>query len=177
MVKNKKQKIWTIGHSTRSSIEFIDLLRDFDIHQIVDVRSMPGSRKFPHFNKEALKKTLHENEIAYIHMEELGGRRKPIANSKNSVWRNESFRAYADYMETDSFKKGFNQLKDLAEKKNTAIMCAEAVWWRCHRSLISDALKAQKWKVFHIMGFHQQSEHPFTDPAKMINGELNYSPD
>lgn len=173
----EKKKIWTIGHSTRSLVEFVDMLGDFDIKCLVDVRSMPGSRKFPQFNKEQLIEGLKEYNIAYKHIEKLGGRRKPNPDSHNTVWHNKSFQAYADYMETDEFEEGLQELKNVAKEKNVAIMCAEAVWWRCHRSLIADKLKADGWKVMHIMGFHQTTEHPYTDPAKVENGELHYVED
>lgn len=167
--------IWTIGHSTRSLEEFVHLLKSFNIELLVDVRHYPGSRKSPQFNKENMATTLPENGFKYKHIVELGGRRKVDPNSKNDAWRLASFRGYADYMETDEFKTALKQLETLATEKRTAIMCAEAVWWSCHRSLISDALKAQGWKVFHIMNQKTATEHPYTAPAKLMNGKLDYS--
>ncbi len=174
---NKVQKIWTVGHSTRSLIELVDLLGDSDIHQLVDVRSMPGSRKFPQFNEAPLRESLQQYRISYEHLEKLGGRRKRLPDAEDTAWRNKSFEAYANYMKTAEFKEGLQRLKDLAVQKRTAIMCSEAVWWRCHRSLIADELKLQGWEVLHIMGFHQEMKHPYTSPAKVIKGKLSYAKD
>lgn len=175
MKPGEDKTIWTIGHSTRSFEEFLEMLDSFKIGQLIDVRRYPGSRKFPHFNKEALEKNLAENNIEYIHLEDLGGRRKAKPDSKNTIWRHPSFRGYADYMETEDFQKEFQKLKNLALKRSSAIMCSEAVWWSCHRSMISDALKADEWKVMHIMEVDKENEHPYTKPAKIIEGELSYS--
>jgi len=168
--------VWTIGHSTRTLEAFIQMLQSFAITQLVDVRHFPGSRKYPHFNKDSLQKSLAQNNINYTHIEALGGRRKPAPNSPNTAWRNAAFQGYADYMETDAFKEGFQQLEDLALQNNTAYMCSEAVWWRCHRSMISDLLKAKGWNVQHIMETGKAKEHPFTAPAKVVNGQLLYGP-
>src|SRR5438094_7300426 len=136
-------RIWTIGHSTRSIDDFISLLKKNEIKLLADVRSSPGSKRYPQFNKEALAESLNAFRIRYEHFAELGGRRKPRPDSRNTVWRNASFRGYADYMETAEFRKGVERLLDLANEVGpTAIMCAEAVWWRCHRGLISDYLRA-----------------------------------
>lgn len=167
--------IWTIGHSTRSFEEFLILLNSFNIKTLVDVRHYPGSKKFPHYNKDILEFSLPENHIEYIHLVDLGGRRKPIKNSKNDAWRLDSFKGYADYMETEQFQESLKILKEIASEKNTAIMCAEAVWWSCHRSLIADTLKADGWKVMHIMSEAKATEHPYTAPAKVVNGKLEYS--
>ena len=166
--------IWTIGHSTQSSDEFIATLQSFDIKTLVDVRSFPGSRRYPHFNKESLRASLNEAELDYVHLPEIGGRRKANADSRNVVWRNQSFRGYADYMETKAFRAGINRLIEIAGAGRTAIMCAEAVWWRCHRSLIADFLKARGAKVIHILGHGKSEEHPFTSAARIVNGELSY---
>ena len=174
MPKENNKNVWTIGHSTRSYNEFLELLVTAGISQLVDVRSFPGSRKFPQFNKDALATSLAQDNIQYIHLKNLGGRRKASPNSKNKVWRHPSFRGYADYMGTSEFKDALEDLKELAIKNNTTIMCAEAVWWRCHRSMISDALKAQAWKVVHIIGKDKIQEHPYTKPAKIAAGELYY---
>ena len=168
------KKIWTIGHSTRSFDEFVAILHSFNIEQLVDVRRFPGSRKFPHFNKDNLEKSMPENDIQYAHLEVLGGRRKANPDSKNTVWRNISFMGYADYMETPAFKNGLENLKEIALKNKTAIMCSEAVWWRCHRSMIADALKAETWQVMHILGLDKEQEHPYTQPAKIVKGRLSY---
>ncbi|MCX7548262.1 DUF488 domain-containing protein [Xanthomarina sp. F1114] len=171
----KKQKtIWTIGHSTRTEEEFLNLLESFEIKQLLDVRRFPGSRKFPQFNKENLEVVVPKKGMAYIHLENLGGRRKASPESKNTIWNHPSFRGYADYMETDSFERAFSNLQNLALKKPSAIMCSEAVWWRCHRSMIADKLKAAQWDVLHILGEHKLQKHPYTKPAKVIDGHLSY---
>lgn len=167
--------IYTIGHSNRSFEEFLELLNAFEIEILVDVRHYPGSRKFPHFNKDSLAETLPKAGIEYHHLVDLGGRRKVQPDSKNDAWRLDSFRAYADYMETESFKKALEKLKEYAASKRTAYMCSEAVWWSCHRSLISDILKVQGWEVLHIMNPTTLTEHPYTSPAKVKDGKLDYS--
>jgi uncharacterized protein (DUF488 family) len=166
--------IWTIGHSTRSLQELLALLHSFKIEILVDIRNYPGSRRYPHFNKEALEISLPANGIQYIHLKELGGRRKPLANSINTAWRNEAFRGYADYMQTDEFKKAIEKLEAIAQKQFTAYMCSEAVWWSCHRALVSDELKSKGWTVMHIMDVDKSTEHPYTKPARVVNGILRY---
>jgi uncharacterized protein (DUF488 family) len=169
-------RIWTIGHSTRKIDDFIALLKENGIKLLADVRMYPGSKRYPQFGREALAKSLGEAGIRYAHFPELGGRRKAKADSKNTAWRNEMFRGYADYMETEDFEQGIVRLVDLAEKTGwTAIMCAEAVWWRCHRSLISDYLKIRGAEVLHILDHHKVEPHPYTSAAKIVNGELNYA--
>ena len=175
MKSSEEHIIYTIGHSTHSIDEFIKMLQSFEIKHLVDIRSFPGSKKFPHFNKESLEASLNENGINYTHIKELGGRRKVQKNSINTRWRNESFRAYADYMETESFKKGIAELETIASKQTTAYMCSEAVWWRCHRSIVSDYLKAKGWKVLHIMDLNKVEEHPYTSPARVIGDRVFYS--
>lgn len=175
MKKNSKDKtIWTIGHSTHTLEELILMLNSFEIKLVADIRSFPGSRKFPQFNKENLEVSLPENGIQYIHIKKLGGRRKVNPDSKNTSWRHLAFRAYADYMETADFKEGIAELEKIAWKQRTAYMCSEAVWWRCHRSMVSDYLKAKGWKVMHIMAVGKEEEHPYTSPAKIVDGELSY---
>ncbi len=143
--------IWTVGHSTRSIEEFNQILTTHQIKTLVDVRTFPGSRRYPQFNREQLSNSLQLIDIGYVHLPELGGRRKARPDSKNTAWNNEGFRGYADHMETLEFKKGIQDLLGLSSEKRTAVMCAEAVWWRCHRGLISDFLKSQGVKVLHIM--------------------------
>ncbi len=167
--------IWTIGHSTRKFEEFLELLQSQNIQTLVDVRHYPGSRKFPQYNKENLREALQKENIGYIHLVDLGGRRKPEPNSKNDAWRNASFQGYADYMETEPFHNALQTLKEIASTQKTVIMCSEAVWWRCHRSMIADALKTEGWTVLHIISENNVPEHPFTSPAKVINGKLDYS--
>ncbi len=171
-----QKEIWTIGHSTHSIEEFLEWLAAFSIVRLADVRSLPGSAAFPQFNQDRLRESLEKNGIEYSYFKDLGGRRKYKADSKNTIWRNKSFRAYADYMETIDFKAGLKELKELAGQERTAVMCAEAVWWRCHRSMIADALKAEGWEVRHIMGAGKATEHPYTKPAKIKNGRLYYGP-
>ncbi|MGN6296189.1 MAG: DUF488 domain-containing protein, partial [Ginsengibacter sp.] len=130
----KQEIIYTIGHSTHTLEEFIAMLKSFNIELLADIRSFPGSRKFPHFNKENLPASLAENNIEYIHLKNLGGRRKVNPESCNTGWRVAAFRGYADYMETENFKKAIKELEQIASTKSVAYMCAEAVWWRCHRS-------------------------------------------
>jgi uncharacterized protein (DUF488 family) len=166
--------VWTIGHSTLPMDEFIAHLRSFGIETLVDVRSFPGSRRYPQFNKENLRESLAAAAIQYAHMPELGGRRKAKPDSLNMAWRNESFRGYADYMETPAFREGIEDLLERARHRRTLIMCAEAVWWRCHRSLIADYLKAAGVTVMHILGEGKSDEHPYTSAAQVVNGKLSY---
>ncbi len=167
--------VWTIGHSTHPIDEFIEWLRSFQIELVADIRSYPGSRRYPQFNIESLRVTLPENGIEYIHLKELGGRRKALNDSKNTGWRLAAFRGYADYMETDEFKKAITEFEQIATRSRTAFMCAESLWWSCHRSLVSDYLKLAGWKVIHIMGAGKSMEHPYTKPARIIEGKLSYS--
>jgi uncharacterized protein (DUF488 family) len=169
-----KIELWTFGHSTRPIKELIEALRSFEIKVLADVRSYPGSKRYPQFNKENLKASLTEAAIAYQHFPELGGRRRARPDSLNMAWRNESFRGYADYMETEAFRDGILRLLEIARVCKTAVMCSEAVWWRCHRSLISDYLKAQGIEVNHIMRTGKSEPHPFTSAARIVNGELSY---
>src|SRR5438552_13237642 len=169
-------RIWTIGHSTRKIDIVLSLLQKNEIKLVADVRMYPGSKRYPQFGCEALAKSLGEAGIRYEHFPELGGRRKAKPNSKNTAWRNEMFRGYADYMETEDFRKGIARLLNLAEKSGpTAIMCAEAVWWRCHRSLISDYLKVRGVEVIHILDEKKTERTPFTSAARIVNGELSYA--
>ena len=166
--------VWTIGHSTRSAEEFIQILAAQRIEALVDVRSFPGSRRYPHFNKPELAEILSNAGIEYSHSPELGGRRKPNPDSRNTAWKNASFRAYADHMESNEFEKGIEGLLKLSQTKRTAVMCAEAVWWRCHRSLISDYLKANEVEVIHIVDEKTTQPHPYTSAARIVDGKLTY---
>jgi uncharacterized protein (DUF488 family) len=171
-------KIWTIGHSTRDINDFISLLEENRIKLLVDVRSWPGSKRYPQFNKEVLAESLKTHGIRYEHFPELGGRRKPKLDSRNTAWRNASFRGYADHMEREEFHKGIERLLDLAREAGpAAIMCAEAVWWRCHRSLISDFLKVRGIEMMHILATNKIEPHPFTSGARIVDGKLSYSAD
>jgi uncharacterized protein (DUF488 family) len=174
---NNVRKIWTIGHSTHPLEEFISMLKSFRIELLADIRNFPGSNRYPHFNKEALEISLKENGISYIHLKELGGRRKPRPDSVNTGWRVAAFRGYADYMETAAFAAAINNLQELALEKRTAYMCSEAVWWSCHRALVSDYLKLHGWTVMHIMGIEKAQEHSYTSPARIIDDKLLYGKD
>ena len=168
------ETIWTIGHSTRSAAEFLALLTSNDIETLADVRRFPGSRKYPHFNVEPLAHTLGEAGVQYVPYPELGGRRKPRPDSPHTAWRNDAFRGYADYMQTSEFMLGIERLSTLASQKRTAIMCSEAVWWRCHRGLLADWFKARGVRVLHILDARHMVEHPWTSAAQVTNGELDY---
>ena len=154
--------------------EFGRILLAHEIQVLVDVRSFPGSRRYPQFNRSELSASLAELGIEYRHEPRLGGRRSPRKDSHNTAWKNASFRAYADHMETDEFRKGVEELLEVAAEKRVTVMCAEAVWWRCHRSLISDYLKAAGERVIHIIDQNKSEEHPFTSAARIVDGELNY---
>lgn len=166
--------IWTIGHSTRTLPQFIDMLCSFEIQLVADIRNYPGSRRYPHFNLESLQSSLPAEGIEYLHFKELGGRRKPKPDSKNMGWRVEAFRGYADYMESEAFLTAIKDLQAIAETKRVAYMCSEAVWWRCHRSLVSDYFKFHGWRVYHIMDNGKATEHPYTKPARIIENKLSY---
>jgi len=167
--------LWTVGHSTRSLSEFIGILRSQQIEALADVRKLPGSHRYPHFDRDPLAAALHAEDIVYHHFPDLGGRRRPKPDSRNTAWRHPAFRGYADYMETPEFARGVERLTALASEKRTVMMCAEAVWWRCHRSLIADFLKARGWSVIHICDAHKTQEHPYTSAARFIDGALNYA--
>ncbi|CAN5479668.1 DUF488 domain-containing protein [soil metagenome] len=176
MMKNElnQKTIWTIGNSTGTLDVFFEMLYSLHIKTLVDIRSYPGSRRYPYFNKETLEISLPENDNQYFHLKELGGRRKVTANSKNMIWRHLAFRGYADYMETDEFKEGIVKLETIALQQPPAYMCSEAFWWSCHRSMVSGYLKVKVWKVMHIMAIGKEEEHPYTAPARIVDGELTY---
>jgi len=174
----EKKLIWTIGHSTREISVFISLLEENRINLVADVRTLPGSKRYPQFDKEALVCSLGKKAIRYEHFRELGGLRHPKPNSHNTAWRNSSFRGYADYMETEEFRKGIQRLLDVAETvQRIALMCAEAVWWRCHRALISDFLKIHGIEVIHIIDAKKSEPHPFSSAARIVDGALSYVAD
>jgi len=167
--------LWTVGHSTLAIEEFIALLTAHGIMNLADVRMHPGSRRFPQFNAEPLARSLHDAGIAYAPFHDLGGRRPALPDSPNIAWKNASFRGYADFMQTPAFAGALDRLIAAAREKPTAIMCAESLWWRCHRSLIADALKVRGIQVLHIMGNGPAKEHPYTAPATIIDGKLSYA--
>jgi uncharacterized protein (DUF488 family) len=169
---------YTIGHSTRSLDEFIAVLQAHSIQILTDIRSFPMSRRLPHFNREGLEKTLPDAGIRYVWLKELGGRRKKIRDdSPHVALRNDSFRNYADYMLTEDFQHGIVQLINLAERSPTAYMCAERVYFRCHRMLVSDWLVAQGHEVFHIDGTGPVKEHGLMAEARLIDGQVIYRGD
>jgi len=166
--------IYTIGHSTRSIEQFLGLLQAHNIEELVDVRTVPQSRHNPQFGQEELATALQQAGIGYMHLGKLGGLRQSSKDSVNLGWRNSSFRGFADYMATPEFQQGLDELKAIAEKKRVAIMCAEAVPWRCHRSLIADALTTQGWQVLHIQSKKTASPHEPTPFLKVQDGKLTY---
>ena len=166
------QRVFTIGHSTRELDEFVALLRENGIERLADIRRYPGSRRYPHFSRESLATTLPQVGIEYIHVEQLGGRRQPRVDSPNTAWRNEQFRAYADHMASDEFRGAVDSL--LATDKITAVMCAEAVPWRCHRNLLADDLVRRGVEVIHILGPNATKPHAMNPNARVAGGHLTY---
>ena len=171
---NDAIELWTIGHSTRPFDDVVAMLAAWQIETLVDVRTVPRSRRHPSFNADALAIALPGRGIAYAHMPGLGGFRKPRQDSPNAAWENASFRGYADYMQTREFDAALSGLIDLARRTRVAIMCAEAVPWRCHRSLIADALVARGHSVRHIMSAGQAELHKMTRFARVDAGRVTY---
>ncbi|MGH7651955.1 MAG: DUF488 family protein [Gemmatimonadaceae bacterium] len=168
-----RDKLYTIGHSTRTLKDFLGLLAREGVTRLVDVRAFPASRRYPHFNGPELSESLAAAGITYAHAPELGGRRKVRKDSRNTEWRNDGFRGYADYMETPRFADALEDLLESAKREPTAIMCAEAVPWRCHRSMIADAVVARGVPVLHILDSATQ-EHHMTSFAWVDNGRVRY---
>jgi uncharacterized protein (DUF488 family) len=166
--------IFTIGHSTRPLDEFIALLAAHRVGQLVDIRSIPRSRRHPHFSSDSLSASLRDAAIVYRHSPALGGMRKPRRDSRNGAWRVEGFRGYADYMETEAFRTAVSELVTFADAAPTATMCAEAVWWRCHRQLVADALVARGIEVRHITSASTATPHALTDFAQVTDGVVTY---
>jgi uncharacterized protein (DUF488 family) len=170
--------LFTVGHSTRSLKELIEVLHAHAVQILVDIRSLPMSRRFPHFNREVLQKSLGDEDIRYVWLKSLGGRRNKICeNSPNLALRNQSFRNYADYMLTEEFRHGVTELLALAEEARTAYMCAERVYFRCHRMLVSDWLVAHGHEVCHIDGTGPCKAHQLTPEARLVDGQLLYRGD
>ncbi len=167
-------RIWTIGHGQRSLVELVALLRENGIATLADVRSFPGSRRYPHFGKEALAAALSTAGVAYVHVVELGGRRREVAGSRHTAIRVAAFRAYADHMASDAFRAGLARLEELARERPTAYMCSETLWWRCHRRMISDRLTLDGWEVVHILGPGKTEPHRLWDVARVEDGRLVY---
>jgi len=167
--------IWTVGHSVRTEQEFLDLLQTYRIEGLADVRRFPGSRRHPHFSGDALSRSLPTRKLDYLWISKLGGRRKPLPDSPNVAWRNPSFRGYADYLATPEFSEGIDELVRFAARRRTAIMCSEALWWRCHRALISDVLLCAGIEVVHILDATHSSRHGYSSAARIVEGQLDYT--
>jgi len=170
-------EIWSVGHSTRTIDELIAVLREAGIARIADVRLIPRSSRHPHFNSDSLARSLADAGIDYRHLPALGGRRRALEGraSRNTLWRVEAFRNYADYAETAAFREALGEPEDLARERRTAYMCAEAVWWRCHRRLITDYLLARGWHAIHLLGLGDQEPASLTPGAVVLpDGTLEY---
>jgi len=174
LAKEPKLTILTIGHSTRTLDEFVELLEAYGVTLVVDVRTVPRSRHNPQFNKETLPSNLKKYEIKYIHMPDIGGLRRPKHDSENLAWRNSSFRGYADYMQTKEFTDNLLKIIALARENRLALMCAEALPWRCHRSLISDALVVRHVKVEHIISATSLINHQLNEMAQVEGTKITY---
>jgi uncharacterized protein (DUF488 family) len=173
-VKTAMPAILTIGHSTRTWKEFLDILRAYRVKRVIDVRSIPRSRHNPQFNREILSTKLRAARIGYVHLRKLGGLRHARHDSPNMGWRNASFRGFADYMQTSEFDDGLRRLMKLARQKRCAIMCAEAVPWRCHRSLIADALTVRGIRVDDIMSMKRSQVHSLISFARVQGHRITY---
>jgi uncharacterized protein (DUF488 family) len=169
--------VWTIGHSVRTADELIAALRAYDIELVADVRRFPGSRRLPQFSTAALELALAAAGVAYCSLPALGGRRKPLDDSPNDGWRVAAFRGYADYLATEEFAGGLMELVMLASGLRTAVMCAEVLWWRCHRRLIADVLVWLGIRVMHIRDALHVEEHRIAPPARIVHGALTYAAD
>ena len=167
--------IWTIGHSTRTIEQFVSVLQAHGIEALVDVRRFPGSRRLPQFNEGALSAALAPAGIAYRSLTSLGGRRRPKPGSPNTGWRHEAFRGYADHIASDEFAEGLAALTNAAAAVRVAVMCAEMLWWQCHRRLIADVLVSRGYRVLHIRNEQAPDPHELRDPAKLVNGVLSYT--
>jgi uncharacterized protein (DUF488 family) len=166
--------VWTVGHSTRTIEGFIDVLNAYQIELVADVRSFPGSRRLPHFGSAELEASLKANGIAYRWIPALGGRRRPSATSTNLGWRHPAFRAYADHLASEEFAEGLFELLMLAGGLRTAVMCAELLWWRCHRRLIADVLTSIDIPVVHIRDRDHSEVYRLAPPARLVRGRLTY---
>jgi uncharacterized protein (DUF488 family) len=167
-------RVFTIGHSTTSIDAFIETLRAHGVALLVDVRRFPASRRHPQYGGTALAAALRDSGLDYLHLPALGGRRAPRRDSRNTAWRNASFRGYADHMESEEYRRARQTLADEAAVRPAAIMCAEKLWWQCHRGLIADDLKAAGYDVLHILSAARVEPHPYTGAARLVNGRLTY---
>ncbi len=170
----KRKRVFTIGHSTRTFDELVQILRSFEIGVLVDIRTVPRSRHNPQFNIDALRRSMRSRRIRYVHLPELGGLRRASKDSHNTAWRNASFRGYADYMASPEFELGLEKLQVLAAEATIALMCAEAVPWRCHRSLVADALIARGASVEHITDVARARPHRVTPFAVIRGKQVSY---
>jgi uncharacterized protein (DUF488 family) len=173
----QKNPVFTIGHSNRTIEEFIGLLRENEVERVIDIRTIPKSRHNPQFNKDALAPALRTKTIGYVHLKKLGGLRHARADSVNLGWHNASFRGFADYMQTKEFEQGLERAIKLAEAKPSALMCAEAVPWRCHRSLVADALEVRGFPVMDIISASAPREHTLTPFARVRGMKITYPDD
>ena len=171
-----RPRIFTVGHSTHELSALLELLRAHDVGAVADVRAYPGSRRMPRFNREALARALATAGIGYRHLPELGGRRRPAGGGQNQGWEVEAFRAYADHMASGEFALGLDRLQAMARQRPTAVMCAEGLWWRCHRRLVADALLIRGWDVVHIAPDASVTAHELTSFAVPDGTGLTYPP-
>lgn len=171
-----KARIWTVGHSSRTWTAFLALIRAHDIEAIVDVRRFPGSRRYPWFARDMMSGQLSSDGVDYLWLEALGGRRKAQPGSPNGAWRNAAFQGYADHMTSTVFQAGLSQVIDLGTRKHTAVMCAEALWWQCHRRLIADLLSYRGHEVLHIMDEKTAQPHSIEPSAQAAGKNLVYPP-
>jgi len=177
MEENHKPVVYTIGHSNRPIADFLALLEAYGVRKVVDVRTIPKSRHNPQFNQEELRKSLARAGIRYRHLKALGGLRHALRDSVNMGWRNLSFRGFADYMQTEEFDHGLELLEAIARRQPTTVMCAEGNPWRCHRSLIADALTKRKWQVLEISSRKTARPHKLTPFLRVRKGRLVYPPE
>ena len=169
--------VWTVGHSTRSLPAFLAILAPYGIEAVADVRRFPGSRRQPQYNTPALAAALHGAGIDYLSIPALGGRRQPASKPPRSAWRNSAFQGYADHLASEEFAAGLFELLMLAWGLRTAVMCAESLWWRCHRRMIADVLVSLDARVIHILGAKSAQAHQLRAPARVVRGVLTYAPE
>jgi uncharacterized protein (DUF488 family) len=168
--------VWTVGHSTRPLTEFLELLAAYRIELVADVRRFPGSRSQPQYQQQALESALHQAGVGYIWLPDLGGRRQPLPDTPNTTWRHRAFRGYADHLAGEEFAAGLFELLTVAWGLRTALMCAEILWWRCHRRMIADVLVSLGARVIHIMDGETAQTHRLNAPARLVHGVLSYLP-
>lgn len=167
--------VWTIGHSTRTIEAFVEVLAAHDIEAVVDVRRFPGSRRLPQFGSAELERSLRAAGLSYLWVEALGGRRRPAPDSPNDAWQNDAFRGYADHVASEEFAGGLGQLLTVASGVRSTVMCAELLWWRCHRRIIADVLVSLGHDVRHIRDESEAAPHELAPPARLVDGVLTYA--